>query len=147
MDNKYGLMKSNDQMFGNEYYTELPSGKYIGKRPIYYFGVSALVLKNNKYYLMGEDDGHFWTEAELTIKECQELKDVIQKIDNSIIQKPNSKYSLTNKFRKNWKHNKFPATVEIRHDMTPLIKIKVKDSEISFDTYWTKDYIKTLTIE
>jgi hypothetical protein len=136
----YGLVYADDQMFGNMYSTDIryPDGteeQHIGQRPEHYFGVSALVcFKENEFHLMGEDDGHFWTNAILTQEECKELSEVISKIGSSVTLKPKWKYRLDRSFRDKWEHPKFPAKVEIRKDATPLV------------TSWCESFLATLVI-
>ena len=158
---KMGVVKSDDQDFGNKYSINLmdkdgTDTATVGYRPKNFHGVNALIQTgDDEYSLMREDDGHFWTHAILTRELIGELKGQLEKIREGIILKPNWKFSFTRAFIHHRVHKHFSSDIEMRAGNRPLVHIDVKgignrkdgeNTEMIFDISWVDDLLKVLDI-
>ena len=159
VDYKMGVVKSDDQDFGNEYSINLrrkdgSETANVGYRPKNFHGVHALIQTgDDEYNLLCEDDGHFRTHAVLNRELIYELVGQLKKIREGMVFKPNFKVSYTRAFRLDREHKHFPSTVKTRGRNTPLVDIDFVGTAVGewthlvFDASWIDDLLKVLDID
>lgn len=159
IDYKMGVVKSDDQDFGNEYSISLrekdgTETETVGYRPKNFHGVHALIQTgDDEYNLLCEDDGHFRTHAILNRELIDELVVQLKKIREGMVFKPNFKVSYTRAFRLDREHEHFPSTVKTRGRNTPLVDINFpttrndKWSHLMFDASLIDDLLNVLDID
>ena len=151
-NNKLGLIEIDDHSFGNTYSTDLLDESFKGMRPECAEGVHGLVcMKRGEYYLMCEDDGHYWIHAVLKRADVEELLRIVKEIFSTVELQPEWKYKEKDNYKEIYGHDKFPATVKRRDISLPLVTISVpsievvdRGPEMSYDISWSESLIKVL---
>ena len=152
---KYGLIKADDQLFGNMYsttliYEDCSSEGFSGKRPLVAHGVHGIVEVGDKFHLMSEDDGHYWTHAILEKEDLQTLKDRILMVLSKFKIKKNGGIQRLPGYRDLFNHEKFPIEL-VRGRKSVLISVGMergcnKEDPLVFHSRWSDDLIKCLDL-
>jgi translation initiation factor IF-1 len=151
-----GLIKCDDEMFGNEWNTTLifsdnSSETFIGQRPIQYAGVHGLVnLFQDEFHLLMEDDGRFWTFQILTKDEITMLHSEMKKLETEFIFKGQFKVKYKNqnilKNRKSGKKRFSSLEIIDREQDASILRVGIKGKVLEFDVNWLPDLVSVLGI-
>jgi hypothetical protein len=151
-----GLIKCDDEMFGNEWNTTLifsdnSSETFTGQRPIQYAGVHGLVnLSQDEFHLLMEDDGKFWTFQILTKDEINLLHSEMKELETEFIFKGHFKVKYKNqnilKNRKSGKKRFSSLEIIDREQNAPILRVGIKDKVLEFDVNWLPDLVSVLDI-
>jgi hypothetical protein len=155
MEDKYWLIDADDQMFGNVYsttliYEDCSSKSFDGKRPIVAHGVHGIVKVGDKFHLMAEDDGHYWTHSIIEEDDLKTLKDRILLVLSKFKIKKNGGIQRLPGYRDLFSHEKFPIEL-VRGRKRMLISVGMerpcdRDDPLIFHSSWSDDLIRCLDL-
>jgi len=150
----FETIKADDQEFGNTWATNLRFANGTndwrdGERPKQFSGVHGLVhLFEDEWHIMGEDDGHFWTEVIISEVEVRKIHESLSKLITNFKFKNNYKVTFDTHIVLNRTiTNDISLTIVPRGDTAPIIDMDIKGENVRFDVNWLKGFIEVLDID